>query len=116
MLPPIPAPQTTIIAPEPPATTLTYEQSAQLMADPVFRGRVKVACLEYATSIQNEATDTPAHTSRLRWAQNCYLQPDMTAAQMQAPTVMDPAVQQAGSEIEDSQLQGAVEAVINKVL
>lgn len=104
------------IVPEPPATTLTYDQSAQLMTDITFRGRVKTACLKFAASVQNEDVNTQAHSSRLRWAQSCFQSPDMTAQQVQSPTVMDPAVQQAGSGIADSALQPAVEGVIAKFL
>lgn len=102
------------IVPEPPATSLSYDQSAQLMTDSTFRGRVKTACLKFAASIQNEDVSVPAHSSRLRWAQSCYNGPDMAATQAQSPTVMDPAVQQAGSGISDNSLQAAVEGVIQK--
>jgi len=40
----------------------------------------------------------------------------MVAGQIQPPTVMDPAVQAAGSGIDDNGLQGAVEGVINKMM
>jgi hypothetical protein len=100
------------IVPTPPATELSYDQSAQLTTDYTFRGRVKVACLKFATSIQDEASTVPAHTSRLRWAQNCYVQPDQVAGQVQNPTVLDPAVQSAGSGIDDAALQAAVEGVV----
>ena len=95
---------------------MTYEESAALMQDFAFRGRVKVACLKFASSIMIEATSVPAHNARLRWAQQTYQQPDMVAMQTQPPTVMDPAVQTAGAEITDLALQGAVEGVVNKVL
>jgi hypothetical protein len=86
------------------------------MNDLEFRGRVKVACLKYADSIMIEATSTPAHNSRLRWAQQAFMQPDLVAQQVQPPTVMDPAVQSAGAAVTDAALQGAVEAVVNKTI
>jgi len=95
---------------------MTYLESAALMSDFEFRGRVKVAALKYAGSIFIEADSTPAHNTRVRWAQQTYQNPDAAAAQLQPPTVIDPAVQAAGSEIEDVPLQAAVEGVVNKLL
>lgn len=95
---------------------MTYEESNALMSDPAFRGRVKVACLKYADSISNEASNVPAHNTRLRWAQECMNQPDGMAMRIQPPTVMDAAVQDAGEDITDAALQGSVEAVVNKLL
>lgn len=95
---------------------MTYAESALLMTNLDFKGRIKVAALKYADSIFIEATSTPAHSSRLRWATNAFTQPDMVAQQIQPPTVMDPAVQTAGSDITDAGLQGAVEGVVNKML
>jgi hypothetical protein len=95
---------------------MTYTESAALMTDADFRGRVKVSCLKYADSIINEPSDTGAHNTRLRWANQCFQAPDMTAQNVQPPTVMDAAVQAAGAEITDVALQGSVEAVVNKML
>ena len=71
---------------------------------------------QYADSISIEANTVPAHNTRMRWAQNCFTQPDMVAGQLQPPVCMDAAVQAAGAEIEDAALQGAVETVVNKML
>jgi hypothetical protein len=95
---------------------MTYLESAALMTDPEFRGRIKVACLRYADSIMGETTGTPAHNTRLKWAQGCFQSPDMTAAQAQPPTVMDAEVQADGPEITDGALQVAVETVVNKLM
>lgn len=95
---------------------LTYEESAALMQDMTFRGRVKVSVLKYADAIMIEAHTVPAHNARLRWAANTFQQPDMVAMQVHPPTVMDGAVQQAGAEISDDGLQSSVEAVVNKML
>lgn len=95
---------------------MTYQESAELSTNPDFRGRVKIACLKYADSIMIESSSVPAHNTRQRWAVSAMQQPDATASQVQPPTVMDPAVQAAGAAIEDVGLQGAVEAVVNKLL
>lgn len=95
---------------------LTYDQSATLMIDSAFRGRVKVSCLKFAESIIDEAGTVPGHGARYRWAQQCMQSPDMTAQTVQAPTVMDPNVQSAGSTIDDATLQSAVEATIEQML
>ena len=104
------------IVPTPPATDLTYDQSAQLMTDLTFKGRVKTACLKFAGSIMDEDPSVVAHNTRMRWATNCFQNPDMIAGQIQPPTVMDPAVQAAGSGIDDASLQAATEGVINKMM
>ena len=95
---------------------MTYEESAQLMTDITMRGRVKVAVIKYADSIINEPTSASGHNTRLRWAQQTFIQPDQVAAQVQPPTVMDAAVQSAGAAVTDPALQGAVESVVNKML
>lgn len=94
---------------------MTYSESNTLTNDSDFRGRVKIACLKFASSIQVEATTTPAHNARLRWAQQTYLQPDQMAMQVAQPTVLDPVVQQDGAAVTDTALQGAVEAVVNSL-
>ena len=95
---------------------LTYDESAALMKDPEFQGRTKVSALKYADSIMLEASSVAAHNTRVRWAQGCMQQPDVTAQQLQPNVVMDAAVQSAGSDVTDAALQGAVESVVNKML
>lgn len=95
---------------------LSYTESANLMTDMNFRGRVKVACLKFADSIQNEGPEVDAHNARLRWAQQCYQQPEVMAQNVQPPTVMDSAVQAAGASIDDPGLQAAVETVVKKMI
>lgn len=95
---------------------LTYDESAALMNDAAFRGRIKVACLHFADYIFGEDNTVPAHNTRLRWAQNTFLNPDASAAAVTPPVVMDPSVQDAGSAIEDAALQSAVETTLNKML
>jgi hypothetical protein len=95
---------------------LTYTDSDQLMQDPQFRGRVKVAALTYAAYISNEAVTVPAHNTRMKWAGECMKAPDFMAQNLQPVVVMDPAVQQDGAAIADAALQGAVEDAINKFI
>jgi hypothetical protein len=95
---------------------LTYTESATLMTDQDFRGRIKVSALKYSDFIFGEPPDTPAHNTRFKWAQNCASQPDITATQLQPNVVMDAAVQTDGAAITDVGLQSSVETVINKLL
>jgi len=86
------------------------------MGDVELRNRIKVAVLTYASYILNEGTGVPAHTSRVRWAQQVYQSPDSVAAQVQPPVVMDGQVQLDGAAITDAALQTAVEGVVNKLI
>lgn len=96
--------------------SLTYEESAALMTNPTFRGRIKVACLTYAQYILGEAPGNPGHSSRVRWAQQTFLGPEQAATSIQPPVVMYGAVQEAGSNIADAALQAAVESTVNQIL
>ena len=96
--------------------TLSYAESADLMRDAAFISRIKVACLNYSAYIYGEASNTVAHSSRLRWATNVAQAPDVAANNI-APTVtMDPVVQEKGAAITDTELQTAVEAAANKII
>jgi hypothetical protein len=95
---------------------LTYEQSSELMSDLIFRGRVKVACLKFADYIVGEPANTPAHSTRIKWAQQTMTMPDASAATVTPAVVMDAAVQQDGANITDAALQSATENAINKML
>jgi hypothetical protein len=95
---------------------LDYTQSADLMKDQVFIDRVKVSCLKFADYILNEPTNTPAHSTRVRWAQTTIQAPANASAVVTPPTVMDTAVQAEGNAISDTGLQTAVETTVNKLL
>lgn len=95
---------------------LTYEQSSDLMKDETLRGRITVACLKYADYIVGESPSTPAHATRIKWAQQTMAAPETAAMLIQPVVVMDPAVQQDGSAITDAALQSAVENTINKMM
>ena len=95
---------------------MTYEESAALMNDFQFRGRIKVASLKYADFIMLEAASVPAHNARVRWATGAFQNPELAAQTLHSPVVMDPAVQAEGAAVDDSELQSAVENVINKMI
>lgn len=94
---------------------MTYEESSKLMTDLTFRGRCKVAVLNYASKILNAPTPAAGGNAMLRWAQQTFQQPDQAAGQVQPPAVMHPAVQEYGNNIEDSTLQFAVEQTVDKM-
>ena len=97
---------------------MTYEESARLMMNTEFRGRIKVAVLKYADSILSSRASIPGigGNAVLRWASQAFSNPDTTAQGVQPAVVMDSAVQNQGESIPDESLQGAVEAVVNKTL
>jgi len=95
---------------------LSYDQSQTLMRDPSFIGRVKVACLKYASFIIDEAPSVAAHNTRYRWAQNTLVDADAVAMKATPAVVMDAQVQTDGSAITDANLQTSVETTLNKML
>jgi hypothetical protein len=96
---------------------LSYDETAQLMKDATFRGRVSIACVNYARYITDEAANTPAHSTRYKWAQATLLSPENAVNQVMPTVVTDSAVQDAGgAAITDPALQSAVETAINKLL
>ena len=101
---------------------MTNEESATLMQNVIFRGRIKVEALRYADAILIEAASVPAHNTRVKWAQSTFAAPDQAAQALQPGVVMDPAVQAAAidpdgdSAITDVALGGAVQAAVNKML
>ena len=86
------------------------------MTDQTFRGRIKVSCLHFAAYILGEDVTTPAHSSRVRWAQSVAASADMVASQIQPMVVMDAQVQTDGAAITDAALQTSVETTVNKLL
>ena len=93
---------------------LTYTESATLMIDPTFRGRIKVGCLHYADYIFGEDPATVAHNTRIKWAQRVYTQPETEAQIIQPGVVGDSKVQAAGANISDADLQSAVETTVSR--
>jgi len=96
--------------------TISYADSAALMTDAAFHGRTKIACLHFADYIRGEADTVPAHATRLRWAEQTFVTPDNSVAQIMSTLVMDPAVQADGAAITDPALQSSVEASVNKLI
>lgn len=95
---------------------LTYEELGTLMNDAAFRQRVKVSCLSYAAYILNEAANVPGHSSRVKWAQSTFQNPELAASVAQPPTCMDDRVKAAGKDVTDADLQLAVESAVNKLI
>ena len=96
---------------------MTYTESAQLITDPQFRGRVKVAVLTYAARILTSGPISgPGSNATIRWAQTALQSPDQVATQVQPATVMEPGVQEQGANIDDGGLQFSVENAVNKIL
>ena len=96
--------------------SLTYQTSADLMRDASFNSRIKVACLHFADYIAGEAPTTPAHKTRIKWAQTVTDSPDGAASRIVSVVVMDPQVQSDGAAITDANLQTAVETAVNNML
>jgi hypothetical protein len=95
---------------------MTYAESAELMQDPIFRGRIKVASLKYADNLLTSPPTGPGSNALIGWAKQTFTSPDQAAMLIQPAVVMDPAVQTNGSGILDPNLQAAAEAVVKKML
>ena len=95
---------------------ISYDDSSQLMKDQTFIGRVKVACLHFATYILDEPSATPAHNTRERWAMTVLSDSDAQAMKVTPTVVLDTAVQAAGGAIDDASLQTAVETAVQKLI
>ena len=94
---------------------LTYLDTAALMTDTDFNSRSRVACLHYASYINGEATSTPAHNTRMRWARETFAEPFIAVNKIMPALAMDAKVQEFGSEITDLDLQSAVETTVNNL-
>lgn len=92
---------------------IDYKTTSDLMHDTDFDGRVRVACLHYASYISGEDASVPAHNTRRRWAQDAFKNPDVAAVTVMPILVMDNKVQAAGAAITDVDLQSAVETSVN---
>jgi hypothetical protein len=86
------------------------------MRNPIFQGRCRIACLQYASYITGEDAIVPAHQTRLRWAQATIQNPDGSVGQIMPILIMDNKVQQSGADITDPELQSAVETSVNKFI
>lgn len=96
---------------------MTYEESAALIIDQNFRGRIKVACLTYASRIlKGGEAGVGGSQAGNRWANQTFQQPDQAAQTVIGPAVMEPGVQSQGAQIDDGALQFSVENAVNKTL
>lgn len=91
---------------------IDYSQRNALGKDPVFQGRVQIACLQFAGYIQLEPAATAAHTSRMKWATMTNAEPYPMAVKVANVVVTDPAVIEAGTDITDAALQSSVETTV----
>lgn len=92
---------------------MTFEESAALMNDADFRGRVKVAALQYATGIMLQSGNSK---SRTVWAQNTMQSPDMQAQVLTPNVVMNVNVQMAGADISDQDLAAATQVTADMMM
>jgi len=95
---------------------IDYKTASDLMHDADFNGRTRIACLTYAAYIVDEATDVPAHTTRLKWAQNTFAASENAVNEIMPILIMDDKVKTSGAAITDSDLQSAVETSVNKTI
>jgi len=92
---------------------MTLDQSNTLSNDMGFRGKVKMAIVSYAQSLSIQANLSGAQT---RWIQTAMMQPDQMAQQIHPNVVLDPAIQTSGAAATDAEIQGAVQAVANRMM
>ena len=95
---------------------MTYEETFDLSKDATFRGRVSVACTKFAAYITDEAPNIPSHPTRYKWAQDTLVAPDVAAGVVIPTVVWDANVQGNGASVSDADLQGAVEAAVQKLI
>lgn len=94
---------------------LTQDESATLMNDFTFRGRVKVCIITYAQYLR-EQTASPLRGSQATWCAQAQGQPDAMAAQLTPLVVLNPNVQAAGGAVTDIDLQAATQAVVDEMV
>lgn len=101
---------------------LTDNESAALMINTSFQGRVKVCALRYAQALMAQ-TSPPATGAEYRWANQVMNNPQMFAGTLASPTVLDPGIQGAGidttsgdSTADDATVYAAVQAVANRLM
>jgi hypothetical protein len=94
---------------------LDYTQTFELLKDVTFVGRVQIACMHFADYIEGEVDTTPAHNTRLRWAQATFADAAGQAQQLMPLVVIDTQVQTDGATISDANLQTVVETAANKL-
>jgi len=92
---------------------MTLEESANLMNDLNFRGRVKVAALIYAQYLTLQPNNS---SSAANWIFATLRAPDIAAQTLTPSVVINPNVQNAGALVTDANLQAAVQQVANSLM
>jgi hypothetical protein len=95
---------------------MTYDESALLMTNLEFRGRVKVSALKYAGSIMIRPTSTAAHNTRIRWAQIVTSNRTWSPTSCNRPSSWTRPFKADSADITDVALQTAVEGVVNQMM
>ena len=95
--------------------SMTLEESAALMNDATFRGRVKVAALNYAQYLSLQAS-TASSNAKMTFMQQTMRAPDAMAQTLTPPTVLNPNVQQDGPTVSDASLQAAVQTTADMMM
>lgn len=91
---------------------MSLTDSANLINDITFRGRVKVAALQYAQYLQLQSG---LNMSKANWVQRTMQAPDQVALQLVPAVVMSPNVQQAGgAAVSDPDLIAATQVEADK--
>lgn len=92
---------------------MTFEESAQLINDQAFRGRVKVAALLYAQYLSQQPN---LGNAKQTWIRQTMQAPDQAAQLLSPNVVINPNVQQAGAAVTDANLQAAVQYVADAMM
>ncbi len=97
----------------------TYAELAALRRNSDFASCVEIAVAKFAMYKMDEDPATAGHALAVKWAQNALANPGSVASGILPAVVMDPACQSKAAtpaDITDAEIQGAVEAAINRVL
>jgi len=92
---------------------MTFEESATLINDPTFRGRVKVAALVYAQYLSLQPNNS---SRRSDWIFNTLRAPDIATQTLTPSVVINPNVQQEGASVTDPNLQAAVQMAADTLM
>lgn len=87
---------------------LSQTELANLINDSTFRGRVKVAALQYAQYLQMQPN---LSASKANWIQRVMMQPDMVAQTLTPGVVISPNVSSIGAAVSDPDLLAATQSV-----
>ncbi len=97
----------------------TYLELSALQRDADFSARTQIAVAKFAAYKMDEDPATAGHALAVKWAQNAIANPGSIATGILPAIVLDPACQAKAAtpaDITDAEIQGAVEAAINRIL